>query len=279
MQIGISIMLAFSVFKLRLSDDVPVQSDSVPLINIYFTLCMMTALCAMLWFSFMNILRENKKIPGPLKCFVLKFLKCSSNKNNKEVRKNSKQKENDSVNNVNNMKQINETIKPPIEKASTKSKLYQFDDKKLIQVIENNNQTNESKPIIRIQHNNEIKQVSLHPKQQGLELKIKNLAGDQVFNKRIDHYKCPNQYEYLIPYIKTPDNVRWEKNGNVKTNSNNNNTNNSNSSPPNQPNDLELISLLNKFMFYVFLMFIISLNLFGLYIFPYLIKKPLSIEE
>ena len=66
MQIGISIMLAFSVFKLRLSDDVPVQSDSVPLINIYFTLCMMTALCAMLWFSLMNILRENKKLPGPL---------------------------------------------------------------------------------------------------------------------------------------------------------------------------------------------------------------------
>ena len=34
MQIGISIMLSFSVFKLRLRDDVPVQSDSVPLINV-----------------------------------------------------------------------------------------------------------------------------------------------------------------------------------------------------------------------------------------------------
>jgi nicotinic acetylcholine receptor, invertebrate len=56
MQIGISIMLAFSVFKLRLSDDVPVQSDSVPLINIYFTVCMSFSLAAMIWFSLRNYL-------------------------------------------------------------------------------------------------------------------------------------------------------------------------------------------------------------------------------
>jgi nicotinic acetylcholine receptor epsilon len=37
MQLGISIMLSFSVFKLRLSDDVPVQSDIIPLINVSLT--------------------------------------------------------------------------------------------------------------------------------------------------------------------------------------------------------------------------------------------------
>jgi hypothetical protein len=57
MQIGISIMLAFSVFKLRLSDDVPVQSDSIPLINIYFTTCMAFSLSAMFWFSIVNKFR------------------------------------------------------------------------------------------------------------------------------------------------------------------------------------------------------------------------------
>ncbi len=36
MQIGISIMLSFSVFKLKLSDDVPEQSDNIPLINVSF---------------------------------------------------------------------------------------------------------------------------------------------------------------------------------------------------------------------------------------------------
>jgi len=70
MQIGISIMLAFSVFKLRLSDDVPVQADSVPLINIYFTLCMSFSLTAMVWFSIMNLLRERKKVPNFCRCIV-----------------------------------------------------------------------------------------------------------------------------------------------------------------------------------------------------------------
>ena len=51
MQIGISILLAFAVFKLRLSDDVPAQSDSIPLINIYFTLCISFSLASMIWFS------------------------------------------------------------------------------------------------------------------------------------------------------------------------------------------------------------------------------------
>ena len=62
MQIGISIMLSFSVFKLRLSDDVPVQSDYIPLINVYFTLCMSISLFAMIWFSIIQILKERKKL-------------------------------------------------------------------------------------------------------------------------------------------------------------------------------------------------------------------------
>ncbi|RNA21549.1 neuronal acetylcholine receptor subunit alpha-10-like [Brachionus plicatilis] len=74
MQIGISIMLSFSVFKLRLSDDVPVQSDSIPLINIYFTLCMTFSLTAMVWFSIVNLLKERKKVPDFCKMLVLKYL-------------------------------------------------------------------------------------------------------------------------------------------------------------------------------------------------------------
>ncbi|CAF4865955.1 unnamed protein product, partial [Rotaria sp. Silwood2] len=35
---GISIMLAYSVFSLRLSEDVPSQSDSVHLISFYLTI-------------------------------------------------------------------------------------------------------------------------------------------------------------------------------------------------------------------------------------------------
>lgn len=74
MQIGISIMLSFSVFKLRLSDDVPVQSDSIPLINIYFTLCMTFSLTAMVWFSIVNLLKERKKVPNCCKLLVLRYI-------------------------------------------------------------------------------------------------------------------------------------------------------------------------------------------------------------
>ncbi len=63
-------------FLLRLSDDVPVQSDSIPLINIYFTLCMSFSLSAMIWFSLMNIYKEEKKIPRLVRIVVLKYLCC-----------------------------------------------------------------------------------------------------------------------------------------------------------------------------------------------------------
>ena len=58
MQIGISILLSFAVFKLRLSDDVPVQSDSIPLINVYFTLCISFSLASMIWFSVLNLIKS-----------------------------------------------------------------------------------------------------------------------------------------------------------------------------------------------------------------------------
>lgn len=74
MQIGISIVLSFSVFKLRLSDDVPVQSDSIPLINVYFTLCMSFALSAMIWFSLRNILVENKHIPNWIRYLIFNYI-------------------------------------------------------------------------------------------------------------------------------------------------------------------------------------------------------------
>lgn len=58
----------------RLSDDVPVQSDSVPLINIYFTICMSFSLLAMIWFSLMNLLRENKRVPSCCRYIVLNYV-------------------------------------------------------------------------------------------------------------------------------------------------------------------------------------------------------------
>jgi hypothetical protein len=43
--------------------------------------------------------------------------------------------------------------------------------------------------------------------------------------------------------------------------------------------DLEIIDILNKFIFFMFLIFILSLNFFGLYVLPYYVKQPLSIDD
>lgn len=74
MQIGISIMLAYSVFSLRLSEDVPSQSDSVHLISLYLTICMFFSLSAMTWFAIVNKLREKKRLPHWLRWLILNYL-------------------------------------------------------------------------------------------------------------------------------------------------------------------------------------------------------------
>ena len=74
MQIGISILLSFAVFKLRLSDDVPAQSDSIPLINIYFTLCISFSLASMIWFSIIEYLKSKNKLSNVTRNFILKYL-------------------------------------------------------------------------------------------------------------------------------------------------------------------------------------------------------------
>ena len=43
--------------------------------------------------------------------------------------------------------------------------------------------------------------------------------------------------------------------------------------------DLKIIKILNKFIFFIFVIFIISINIFGLIILPYFIRKPLSIYD
>ena len=75
MQIEISILLTFAVFKLRLSDDVPAQSNTIPLINIYYFLCMTFSLASMIWFSIIDYLRERKKsIPKIARNIILNII-------------------------------------------------------------------------------------------------------------------------------------------------------------------------------------------------------------
>ena len=75
MQIGISILLTFAVFKLRLSDDVPSQSDTIPLINIYYFVCMSFSLASMIWFSMVNYLKQrDKPLTKMSRYIIVKYL-------------------------------------------------------------------------------------------------------------------------------------------------------------------------------------------------------------
>ena len=72
-QIGISILLAFAVFKLKLSDTVPVKSDTISLISIYYMICMLYSLTAMIWFTLVFMWKEKKKLPTFIRKVVFKF--------------------------------------------------------------------------------------------------------------------------------------------------------------------------------------------------------------
>ena len=50
---------------------VPEQSDSIPLINVYFTICITFSLCSMIWFSIINFLKERKSLPNSI---ILDFI-------------------------------------------------------------------------------------------------------------------------------------------------------------------------------------------------------------
>jgi len=103
MQIGISILLSFAVFKLRLSDDVPVQSESIPLINVYFILCILYSLSSMVWFSLLNNLKEQKPLSNFFRQFLIQyvcFLMCIRTNNKNDTNK-------DKIN-----KQLNKIRKP-----------------------------------------------------------------------------------------------------------------------------------------------------------------------
>lgn len=82
-------MLAYSVFSLRLSEDVPSQSDSVHLISLYLTVCMFFSLSAMTWFAIVNKLREKKRLPYWLRWLALDYLSwivCATSMHRKAVR-------------------------------------------------------------------------------------------------------------------------------------------------------------------------------------------------
>ena len=95
------------------------QSDSVPLINVYFTLCMSLSASSMVWFSIQNVFKENKRVPKFCRYFVLNYLcyiMCVNNMQKQEEKKATNHFESvnngrsDKSKNLNNLQQENENL-------------------------------------------------------------------------------------------------------------------------------------------------------------------------
>lgn len=72
--LDISIILSYSVLSLRISEEVPVQSESIPLLSIYFTACMGFSLLVILWFTILNRLKRKVNLPKFIAYFIIFYL-------------------------------------------------------------------------------------------------------------------------------------------------------------------------------------------------------------
>jgi hypothetical protein len=261
MQIGVSITLAFSVYKLRLSDDVPVQSDIVPLINIYFILCMFFSLSAMLWFSVKNIMMDNKKCPAKLKFFVenillhLMFLK-NKYKYTEETRyfKNKTKKEK-------NFKNILKSSKSMPLKLNN-SKL-SFDERNEIDAlyedlsVYNQKPAATSIPLYEIDHHGRR---SLISRDNSLDLETSYCKKNDLNNK---HELLKKSLKNKIFEQNNDMKKHFEKIDKCKL----------------YLDDFERIKIMNKFVFILYLIYFLLLNLLCLFILPVFFKKSLSIND
>jgi hypothetical protein len=58
----------------RFSNDIPVQSETVPLLSVYFLACMIYSLCGMIWFAAYNNLKDTASLPDKLEYLLIYYI-------------------------------------------------------------------------------------------------------------------------------------------------------------------------------------------------------------
>lgn len=90
---GMTILMTYSVYSIRISSDMPVESEYLPLVTLYFMLCIMNTFLAFNWFLIANKFLAKSKTPKLLTClalrirsvFILNFIKRKTNENSSTV--------------------------------------------------------------------------------------------------------------------------------------------------------------------------------------------------
>jgi hypothetical protein len=62
--------LTFSVYSINTSNSIPMQSEYLPAVTVFFLLSILFALVSLSWFIIENYFRAHKKMPAPVKFYV-----------------------------------------------------------------------------------------------------------------------------------------------------------------------------------------------------------------
>ena len=96
-----TILMTYSVYSIRISSDMPVESEYLPLVTLYFMLCIMNTFLAFNWFLIANEFLAKSKTPKLLTCLAsrirsifslrlkLKLLKRKTDENSSKVSPNT----------------------------------------------------------------------------------------------------------------------------------------------------------------------------------------------
>ena len=76
--------MAFSVYSLRISNDLPVQSDYIPRITYFFTFSILVNLLVLTWFVQLNVFKVKENLPRVYEILVNFIQKMNCKKVNKE---------------------------------------------------------------------------------------------------------------------------------------------------------------------------------------------------
>ena len=75
--LSMSLFLTYGIYGLRVGSDLPIQSDYLPTISVYYIASLLFAVLEMFWFYFFNRMQTSNSIPIFLKKLVTILKKCS----------------------------------------------------------------------------------------------------------------------------------------------------------------------------------------------------------
>lgn len=224
-------MLAYSVFSLRLSEDVPSQSDSVHLISLYLTFCMFFSLSAMTWFAVTNKLRETKRLPRWLRWLAIDYLcwiVCATSMHRKAVRTAKQQ------------------LKTPLVPSSTPLTI------QLQPLIPTNSLDNpNSLSYHRISlPTSTIENISLHPSTPDMQLSHGSKKNSTVWVRR-----TVSNAESTTTTTNGPENRKSKQSSQKPRQSNKH-------SPSKNQESLYAVHIINRLVFLMFLILVIVINIY-----------------